>query len=109
LFTPNVTGFDTVVGLLSHPDEIKLAWAHPTITKFILGWLTSVTWPQIIAVITGPICFAKQVINVVQFWKASKIVGLRRVEDDPMEGRCWLANRCPGTCSAALWCRPCGT
>lgn len=35
------------------------------------------TWPQLIGLLCFPIMFAKQVINVVQFWKASKIVSGR--------------------------------
>lgn len=31
-----------------------------------------ITWPQVVAVGTFPICLGKQIINVVQFWKASK-------------------------------------
>ncbi len=35
------------------------------------------TWPQLLAILTSGICFLKNVINVVQLWKASKIlVGL---------------------------------
>ncbi|KAL1411900.1 phosphatidylinositol synthase 1 (CDP-alcohol phosphatidyltransferase1) [Vanrija albida] len=37
----------------------------------IIGWMT---WPQLIGLLCFPIMFAKQVINVVQFWKASKIL-----------------------------------
>lgn len=36
--------------------------------------LTHATWPQVIAALTFPIMAGKQIINVVQFWKASKIV-----------------------------------
>lgn len=32
----------------------------------------TLTWPQVLAVITFPVCFGKQVINCVQFWKAAK-------------------------------------
>lgn len=32
------------------------------------------TWPIIIAFLTFPICFGKQLINCVQFWKASQAV-----------------------------------
>lgn len=34
----------------------------------------SLTWPQLIALLNFPIMFGKQIINCVQFWKASKIV-----------------------------------
>ncbi|KAI9632844.1 CDP-alcohol phosphatidyltransferase-domain-containing protein [Dioszegia hungarica] len=36
--------------------------------------LGRVSWPQLVAGVTFPICAGKQVINVVQFWKASKIL-----------------------------------
>lgn len=32
------------------------------------------TWAQLLAIITGPVCFAKNIINMVQLWKASKIL-----------------------------------
>lgn len=32
------------------------------------------TWPQLTAVLTSGICLAKNIINVVQLWKASKIL-----------------------------------
>ncbi len=82
--TPLLGGNQSLVAsltsLLQHPDRIEFAWHHPQLTKLAVKWLRSVTWPQVVAVLTGPICFAKQVINVVQFWKASKIVssGSRR-------------------------------
>ncbi|KAK0546910.1 phosphatidylinositol synthase 1 (CDP-alcohol phosphatidyltransferase1) [Tilletia horrida] len=39
------------------------------------------TWPQIVGAITLPVCVAKQIINVVQFWKAAKVlVGVDLVE-----------------------------
>lgn len=34
----------------------------------------SITWPQVVGLLTFPICAGKQMINVVQFWKASKIL-----------------------------------
>lgn len=36
--------------------------------------VASLTWPQLLAVITAPICLGKNIINVVQLWKASKIL-----------------------------------
>lgn len=37
-------------------------------------WLGSLTWPYVLALITGPVCFFKNIINLVQLWKASKIL-----------------------------------
>ncbi|CAH7671810.1 hypothetical protein PPACK8108_LOCUS6630 [Phakopsora pachyrhizi] len=39
------------------------------------------TWPIIMAILTFPICFAKQLVNVIQFWKASHLL----VETDQEE------------------------
>jgi CDP-diacylglycerol--inositol 3-phosphatidyltransferase len=36
--------------------------------------LTTVTWPQAIAILSCPIFLTKNVINIVQLWKASKIL-----------------------------------
>ena len=35
-------------------------------------------WPGVVAAICFPIMFGKQIINAVQFWKASKTVSLSR-------------------------------
>ncbi|GJJ12095.1 hypothetical protein Clacol_006336 [Clathrus columnatus] len=37
-------------------------------------WLEKLTWPGAMAIVTGPICALKNVINLVQLWKASKIL-----------------------------------
>ncbi|KAG7535955.1 hypothetical protein FFLO_03553 [Filobasidium floriforme] len=62
----------------AHPEKAwRLIHAFPGWTNLIVWFLRQLTWPQILAAVTGPICFLKNVINVVQFWKASKIlVGL---------------------------------
>lgn len=36
--------------------------------------LTSFTWPQVLALVSFPVCLAKNIINLVQLWKASKIL-----------------------------------
>ncbi|CAD6914888.1 unnamed protein product [Tilletia controversa] len=52
-----------------------------SILAFIGRELPKLTWPQIVGAVTLPICAAKQVINVVQFWKAAKVlVGVDLVE-----------------------------
>jgi CDP-diacylglycerol--inositol 3-phosphatidyltransferase len=40
----------------------------------ILEFIASLTFAQMVALITFPICFGKNVINIVQGWKASKIL-----------------------------------
>ncbi|KAI5990581.1 phosphatidylinositol synthase [Pisolithus marmoratus] len=37
-------------------------------------FLLSLTWPAVMAILTFPVCLIKNVINVVQLWKASKIL-----------------------------------
>lgn len=51
-----------------------LAKDHPYIFGRIVYALRHATWPQVVAALTFPIMAGKQIINVVQFWKASKIV-----------------------------------
>lgn len=38
------------------------------------GVFSTVSWPQVIAILTFPIFLVKNIINVVQLWKASKIL-----------------------------------
>lgn len=47
----------------------------------LLTALERLTWPQVIAVAAFPVCAGKQIINCVQFWKASKVL----VESDQEE------------------------
>ena len=54
----------------------SIALANPRIAASVVWFLRSVTWPQLVAFVSAPICLGKQIINVVQFWKASKIVSL---------------------------------
>ncbi|KAI4527510.1 CDP-diacylglycerol--inositol 3-phosphatidyltransferase [Schizophyllum commune Tattone D] len=57
-----------------------MKWVH---TPIGLGYhpalpyaaaLTQLTWPQLIALLSFPICALKNVINIVQLWKGSKIL-----------------------------------
>ncbi|KAF8321680.1 hypothetical protein DL93DRAFT_2072496 [Clavulina sp. PMI_390] len=50
---------------------LQLALLAP---KSLAPLIANVTWPQLLAAITGPICLMKNIINVVQLWKASKIL-----------------------------------
>jgi len=34
--------------------------------------IETITWPQIMGILSFPVCFIKQVINAVQIWKAAK-------------------------------------
>ncbi|GAA5966116.1 hypothetical protein JCM21900_004940 [Sporobolomyces salmonicolor] len=48
--------------------------------------IATITWPQLLAVVTFPVMAGKQIINGVQFWKAAKVL----VESDQEER--WAAN-----------------
>ena len=67
---------------LQHSLNIPDAWldalvqVSPELFKWTSWLIKNVTWPQLVGAITFPICAGKQMINVVQFWKASKIVSL---------------------------------
>lgn len=40
--------------------------------RLVYYTIPALTWPQIVGALTFPICAGKQIINVVQFWKAAK-------------------------------------
>ncbi|RSH94850.1 CDP-diacylglycerol-inositol 3-phosphatidyltransferase [Saitozyma podzolica] len=52
----------------------ELALTHKTIFTTIIYVARHATWPQVVAVLSFVPCAIKQIINVVQFWKASKIL-----------------------------------
>jgi CDP-diacylglycerol--inositol 3-phosphatidyltransferase len=55
------------------PLDYKLAQEHPI--------LMDLTWASAIALVCLPVCVLKNIINLVQLWKASKIlVGVDLVE-----------------------------
>ncbi|QRW14465.1 CDP-alcohol phosphatidyltransferase [Ceratobasidium sp. AG-Ba] len=37
-------------------------------------FVATVSWPHLLAIISFPICFGKNIINIVQLWKASKML-----------------------------------
>ncbi|KAF9005576.1 phosphatidylinositol synthase [Cyathus striatus] len=49
-----------------------MKWIHTPIG--LPGILSDLTYPQVMAAITAPVCLGKNIINVVQLWKASKIL-----------------------------------
>ncbi|KIM80756.1 hypothetical protein PILCRDRAFT_97796 [Piloderma croceum F 1598] len=55
-----------------------MKWVHTPIGLGVYSTyplsLTDVTYPQAMAIISFPICFTKNIINLVQLWKASKIL-----------------------------------
>lgn len=51
------------------PELVKPA----TLSKVAL-FISQLTWAQVLALVTFPVCLAKNIINIVQLWKASKIL-----------------------------------
>lgn len=55
-----------------------MKWVHTPIDLGVYSTyplsLTDITYPQAMAIISFPICFTKNIINLVQLWKASKIL-----------------------------------
>lgn len=70
--------YSTPLGLPAHavsslfPPGVLLN--QPKLLAAVDGFVANLSVPLITAVLCFPIMFTKQVINVVQFWKASKIV-----------------------------------
>ncbi|CDZ97046.1 mitochondrial carrier [Phaffia rhodozyma] len=68
------------IGLSSHAFSSLLSsiGLSEIVPKLAVGWLDLVlgklSLPMIVALLCFPICVGKQIINVVQFWKASKIL-----------------------------------
>ncbi|EGG12711.1 uncharacterized protein MELLADRAFT_32625, partial [Melampsora larici-populina 98AG31] len=48
-------------------------WYKPIINSTLTF---NLTWPELMAILMFPICFGKQIINVIQFWKASRLLVL---------------------------------
>lgn len=54
---------------------VKSAEQNPdSIQAIVFELIKKLTWPQIVGFLTFPICFIKQAINAVQFWKAAKVL-----------------------------------
>ena len=52
-----------------------MKWVHTPLSELgVSGALASYTWPQLMAYISFPICAYKNFVNLVQLWKASKIL-----------------------------------
>jgi hypothetical protein len=63
------------MSVASSPETAwKIATHFPKASNLMIWFIRQLTWPQVLAILTGPVCFGKNVINCVQFWKASKIV-----------------------------------
>jgi CDP-diacylglycerol--inositol 3-phosphatidyltransferase len=52
-----------------------MKWVHTPIgLKSSFTFVENMTYPLAMALISFPVCFTKNVINMVQLWKASKIL-----------------------------------
>lgn len=54
-----------------------MKWVHDPLSWSLglqPGYLASFTWPEVMAITCFPICVLKNVINLVQLWKAAKIL-----------------------------------
>ncbi|RSH85073.1 CDP-diacylglycerol-inositol 3-phosphatidyltransferase [Apiotrichum porosum] len=61
--------------------ELVVKTGLDKIAPCLLRGAANLTWPQFVAALNFPLCAGKQIINVVQFWKASKIlVGIDLVD-----------------------------
>lgn len=101
--TPLMTNFPIPTALLTS----DLTVAHPKLVGGVINVLKNLNWPQVVAAMTFPICAGKQIINVVQFWKASKIVSpilLVSLFSRFLKGkvRCYV----DADSNLACWCRP---
>ena len=54
--------------------DTPISESLPFDTFPLLAYLASFTWPQVLALVSFPVCLAKNIINLVQLWKASKIL-----------------------------------
>ncbi|WWC99441.1 hypothetical protein V866_006344 [Kwoniella sp. B9012] len=70
--TPITSSFPIPTFLIN--TEYALVQQNPKLFGYIVYHLKNLTWPQVVGLLTFPICAGKQIINVVQFWKASKIL-----------------------------------
>lgn len=77
---PLLTGRSNYMGTTTLPTFPS--WTSTTATTTTMTRIAhSITLPQLIALLTFPICAGKQIINLVQFWKASKSIVESDLED----------------------------
>ena len=54
-----------------------MKWVHTPLSEsfgIAAPWAAAVTWAQVLMIVSAPICALKNWLNVVQLWKASKIL-----------------------------------
>lgn len=67
-----MNSYQTPLGLSPYLTALSLPPSLLALSPTFWRALEGITWPQVIALVTFPVCAAKQGINGVQFWKASK-------------------------------------
>ncbi|SGZ22321.1 BQ5605_C022g09473 [Microbotryum silenes-dioicae] len=68
-----MNAYKVPLGLARYTGYLPLAlWK--TIPGSVLSRIGVLTWPELVALLTFPVMAIKQIINVVQFWKASKVL-----------------------------------
>jgi CDP-diacylglycerol--inositol 3-phosphatidyltransferase len=68
-----MNSYKTPLGLAAYLLAYLAPYPHlVTAVPWLWKLLAQLTWPEVIALVTFPVCAAKQGINCVQFWKASK-------------------------------------
>ncbi|KAK4686166.1 CDP-diacylglycerol--inositol 3-phosphatidyltransferase, partial [Tremellales sp. Uapishka_1] len=68
--TPLFSASSPIVSILSS----RIGEISPKLAAHFVWALRSLTWPALVGGVTFPVMAGKQIINVVQFWKASKIL-----------------------------------
>ena len=54
-----------------------MKWVHTPLGQsydFVPSLIAMFTWAELMAIVCAPVCLLKNWINVVQLWKASKIL-----------------------------------
>lgn len=54
-----------------------MKWVHIPLWQSLSiepSYLASYTWAELLACVCAPVCLLKNIVNVVQLWKASKIL-----------------------------------
>ncbi|KDQ18031.1 hypothetical protein BOTBODRAFT_128009 [Botryobasidium botryosum FD-172 SS1] len=59
---------------IGYPFPLLASYLAPFLPSKAALFVATLTWPQLMAVLTFPVCFGKNIINLVQGWKASKIL-----------------------------------
>lgn len=64
------------VGLYLMKWDQTLLSAYPSVGFFVPTLLGSFTFAEVLTMATAPICIAKNIINIIQLWKARYVLSL---------------------------------